>query len=110
MERSLAELAYEEIDYDNVKQNLIIDFCLGKEFECRQKGYAFVIDVYDKKSKLGLYKVSKYSSRCDIIGNQPPPEMLEKAIAEQGGNLEKSTMYDINDELRQWIEENLLCD
>lgn len=110
MERSLAELAYDDIDYNKVKQNLIIDFCLGKEFESRQKGYSFVVDVFDKKPQLGLYKISKYSSRCDIIGNQPPREMLEKAIAEQGGNLEKSTMYEINNELRQWIEGNLLCD
>lgn len=110
MERSLAELAYEEIDYQKVKQNLILDFCLGKEFENRQKGYAFVVDVFNKMPQLGLYKISKYSSRCDIISNQPPREMLEKAVAEQGGNLERSAMYDINNELRQWVEENLLCD
>jgi len=110
MERSLLALAYEDIDYNKVKQNLILDFCLNKEFENRQKGYAFVVDVYNKTPKLALYKVSKYSSRCDIIDRQPPRELLDKALAEQGGNLERSAMYDINNELRRWIEENLLCD
>lgn len=105
-------MAFDESDFNKVKENLIQDFCLAKEsknLECRQKGYAFVIDVYDKNPQLALYKVSKYSSRCDILEKQPSREMLVKAVEEQGGTLNNSNIYDINGELRQWVEENLLC-
>ena len=102
-----------DTDFEKVKQNLIQDFCLAKEskdFETRQKGYAFVIDVFNKNPQLALYKVSKYSSSCDILSQQPPREMLVKAVEEQGGTLENSAVFDINGELRQWVEDNLLCD
>ena len=95
---------------EEVKKNVNWDFDVNKELYClkRDTFLAFVIDVFEGVPQLVLYTVKKNGSTTDELEINPPREMLVKAIEEQGGNLKKSCLYNINGEIRTWIEQNLL--
>jgi hypothetical protein len=87
------------------------DFRLEDEavlFQQRRTGYAFIIDVLDGTPRLALYHVTRFGSKTEYFDKQPPQEMLVKALAEQGANTNQDGLYNINQELRVWAEENLL--
>lgn len=70
-------------------------------------GYAFVIDVCDKNPVLAIYMIKKHLSKTQPLLDQPPREMMIKAVEEQGGNINHDCLFDINSELRNWLEENI---
>lgn len=90
------------------EEHIIWDFCLEEEFKNRQVGCSFVIDVNDQKPQLSLYIMKKRLSKSETLAQQPPREMLVRAVEETGASLQRDCLYDINDEIRQWIKENLL--
>lgn len=98
-------------DIDRVKRRLMWDFRVEDEsvhFGERRTGYAFIVDVAFGEPRLSIYHVTRFGSQCEDVGKQPPNELLLKALAEQGASLGKDGMYNINHELRLWIEEHVL--
>ncbi len=98
-------------DFNKVKPRLMWDFRVedeGVSFNQRRTGYAFVVDVAFGTPRLSLYHVTRFGSKCDDVDKQPPHELLFKALAEQGATLSKDGIYNINQELRLWIEEHIL--
>ena len=93
---------------DEIKTRLVWDFNVDKEFTNRKKGYGFLIDLRDCKPCLVLYKMGKYISTSHNCPQQPPKELLLEALKEKGANPEKSGLYNINQNLQCWIEENIL--
>jgi hypothetical protein len=83
------------------------DYDFEKSFQTRDKGYTFVIDTWESP-KLALYKFTPFGVKCDHTDIQPPLEMLEDAINSQNESKEK--LYRINQELRTWIEANILTE
>ncbi|WP_003540909.1 DVU0772 family protein [Desulfotomaculum nigrificans] len=83
------------------------DYDFSSDFKTNEKGYTFVIDVWDSTPKLALYKFTPYAVKCDHTDQQPPEELLKKALEEQGVKA-KDGIFKINHELRNWIEENIL--
>lgn len=104
-------MQYVKIDFEKVKRRLMWDFRLEDEsnlFGERRTGYAFVIDIMDGVPRLAVYHVTRFGSKSDFSAYQPPREMLDKALAEQGITTNQDGLYNINGELRNWIEENIL--
>ena len=95
---------------EEVRKNLNWDFDINKELYCldRDTFLAFLIDVHEGEPQLVLYTVKKNGSTTDELEESPPREMLVKAVEEQGGHLKKSCLYNINGEIRAWIEQHLL--
>ncbi|MHB8157427.1 MAG: DVU0772 family protein, partial [Desulfocucumaceae bacterium] len=88
--------------------DLLWDFKLGDEFKKNLEGQlAFIVDVYEKKPKLTLYRMKKNSSECNPIKNQPPEELLFAAIEKQGGKIIRNGMFNIDSEVEKWIKESL---
>jgi len=96
------------VDLNKIKEKLMWDFKLEEEFKNRQKGFAFVIDVYDKNPQLTLYKVGDMLSSTKFLAKQPPKEMLVRAVEEQGGSLEENNLFNANEEIKSWVKENLM--
>lgn len=90
------------------QDKIIWDFCLAEEFKNRQTGCAFVIDVFERTPQLSLYLVKNRLSITETCPQQPPREMMEKALEETGISPIRDNLYDINDEIRCWIKDNLL--
>ncbi len=98
-------------DMDRVKRRLMWEFRVEDEsarFSERRTGYAFIVDVAFGKPRLSIYHVTRFGSQCEDVEKQPPNELLLKALVEQGASLGKEGMYNINHELRLWIEEHIL--
>jgi len=96
--------------FQEIKNDVLWDFCLEDEFKCeRRNGYAFVVDVCDKKPRLALYMIKDRLSKTQTLQDkqQPPEEMLAQAVEEQGGNLNLDNLYNINAALRDWVQKNL---
>lgn len=83
------------------------DFKVGDEFKKAIEGYAFIVDVIEGVPRLSLYKIKKYSCESSPTKVQPPEEMLAAAVIRQGGDPEREGLYNIDTDLRIWIEENL---
>ncbi|AEG60421.1 DVU0772 family protein [Desulforamulus ruminis] len=83
------------------------DYDFNNEFKNRERGYTFVIDVWECKPKLALYKFTPFGVKCDHLDQQPPEEMLQSALREQTENAQDG-IYKISPELRSWIEKNVL--
>lgn len=81
------------------------DYDFKNEFDKREKKCTFVIDAWESP-KLSLYKYTPFGINCSPLEQQPPLAMLETAIKEQEKPADK--MYRINQEIREWIEENNL--
>ncbi|MDO7786080.1 DVU0772 family protein [Desulforamulus aquiferis] len=83
------------------------DYDLNNDFKKKEKGYTFVIDVWEAKPKLALYKFTPFMTKCDYLEKQPPLEMMMNALEEQGTN-GSDGVFKINPTLRNWIESNIL--
>ncbi len=96
--------------FQEIKDNVLWDFRLENEFKGeRRQGYAFVVDVCDGTPRLAIYMIKERLSKTQTLQekHQPPREMLVRAVEEQGGNLNLDNIYNINAEIRGWLEENL---
>lgn len=93
--------------FESIKDKIIWDLNLKKEFINRTPGYGFVIDVCDQVPRLALYRMKPRASDSTIIDQQPPRELLEKALKEQGATNPVDNLYSINNEVREWIEKNV---
>ncbi|MEG6522049.1 DVU0772 family protein [Desulfotomaculum sp. 1211_IL3151] len=82
------------------------DYNFKNEFNNREKKCTFVIDAWGGAPILSLYKYTRFGINCSSLEKQPPLAMLETAIKEQEKSADK--MYKINQEIREWIEENNL--
>lgn len=101
-----------ELDLEKIKERLDWDFDLKNEFKNRgfrkEACYTFVIDVWRGVVQVMLYRVALNGSETVEIDKQPPMEMIEKALAEQGGSIKKDGIYNVNREIREWLEANVL--
>lgn len=102
------ELKESAVSIKEIKHKILWDFDLKNEFKNKQRGFAFVIDVYDKTPQLVLYKVGGFMSQTKPIEKQPPREMLVRAVEEQGGSLDDSDLFNASEEVKSWVKENLL--
>ena len=95
---------------ETVKDAVIWDFDLKDEFNNRSVGFGFVIDVCNGLPSLALYRMKKRLSNSTTLQQeqQPPRELLEKALLDQGFIKPKDNIYPITSEVRKWIEDNLL--
>lgn len=95
--------------FDEIKDQVLWDFRLENENKNRQPGYAFVIDVFEETPRLALYVIKKHLSKTQTLPDeqQPPRSMLLKALEEQDVNLKYANIYDINQEIGQWLKENI---
>ncbi|GBF34946.1 hypothetical protein DCCM_4066 [Desulfocucumis palustris] len=92
-----------------IKDRIIWDINLKQEFKDeRTVGYSFVIDVCDGNPQLALYRMKKRLSDSTILKEQPPKEILDKALEEQGITKPRDNIYNITTDVRKWIEDNLL--
>ena len=95
-------------DAESVGKNICWDVDLEREFKgTRPKGYTFVIDVCEGVPRLALYRMKPNYSTSTTLDKQPPRGLLEKAVGERGG-LDAENIYPINNQVRAWIEQNLL--
>ena len=91
------------------RENILWDFDLNSEFRGQRKtGFGFVIDVLEGTPKLARYQMRVNYSASTTLDTQPPRDMLVRAVYEQGGQLEEENLYQINQELQTWVEQNLL--
>lgn len=98
----------DKINLDNInKEEIIWDFDLKNEFVNRKIGNGFVIDMYDGVPYLSLYKMKRRISETVLLDVQPPKELLEKALVEQGIINFRDDIYSITPSLKNWIKENL---
>lgn len=96
--------------FQEIKDHVLWDFRLENEFKGeRRHGYAFVVDVCDGTPRLAIYMIKERLSKTQTLleKHQPPREMLVRAVEEEGGNLNRDCLYNINAEIRDWLEENL---
>ncbi|MFZ5634156.1 MAG: DVU0772 family protein [Bacillota bacterium] len=94
--------------WQEIEQKIIWDFKVGEEFKLNREGYAFVVDVYEGNPKLALYKIKRYSSESNPVKKQPPEEMLAKCVADQGGDMKRGGLFNINAGIEKWIREELM--
>jgi hypothetical protein len=94
---------------ENIKDAVIWDINLEEEFNNRTVGYGFVIDVCNGLPSLALYRMKRRVSNSTTMQQeqQPPRELLLKALQDQGLTKPKDNIYPITDEVRKWIEDNL---
>ena len=95
--------------FQEIKESVHWDFRLEDEFKGqRRHGYAFVVDVSDRVPRLAIYMMKERLSKTQTMQqkHQPPQEMLLKAVEEQGGNMKTDCLYNINGEIKHWLEEN----
>ncbi len=101
-----------EVDLEKVRERLTWDFDVKNEFKDREfrkrAGFTFVIDVWCGEPKVTLYRIALNGSESIDLYTQPPEEMIIKAIEGQGGSAKKDGLYNINAEIRAWVEANIL--
>lgn len=90
-------------------KTIVWDFRFEDEFKPNTSGYTFVIDVYDHHASLALYRFSPNGCKSEILPMQPPAELLRTALTEQGNIKMVDGLFYINEEIKQWIEQNLLA-
>lgn len=95
-------------NWKDFEDRIIWDFKPGEEFKRYTEGYAFIVDVIDEVPWLSLYKIKKYSCQSSPIKQQPPREMLLSALDRQGADIKRGGLFEIDQDLREWIKENLL--
>lgn len=97
--------------FQEIKESILWDFKLEDEFKGpRRHGYAFVVDVCDRVPRLAIYMMKERLSKTQTMqeNQQPPRDMLVRAVEDAGGNMNLDCIYDINGEIRNWVKENLL--
>jgi len=93
--------------FAEIKNSILWDFQLENEFKNRRRGYAFVIDVCDEIPLLAIYVIKDNVSKTQVMQEQPPRELMIKAVEEQGGNIKQDHLFNINGEIRRWREDNI---
>lgn len=93
--------------WNKFREKILWDFKVGDEFKKGIEGYAFIVDVLEGVPRLSLYKIKKYSCESSPTKVQPPEEMLTAAVTRQGGDLDREGLFNIDPDIRIWIEENL---
>lgn len=99
--------------FQEIKDNILWDFRLEDEFKGeRRNGYSFVVDVCDSVPRLAIYMMKDRLSKTQTLkeAHQPPRDMLVRAVEQAGGNMKLDNVYNINSEIRLWLEENLFRD
>lgn len=99
--------------FKEIKDSVLWDFRLEDEFKGpRKNGYAFVIDVCDQQPRVAIYMIKERLSKTQTLLEkfQPPRDMLVRSVEEMGGNLNREALYNINSEVREWLEKNLFGD
>lgn len=93
----------------HMKGELQWDVDLEREFmQPRRTGYTFVIDICDGVPRLAVYRIRSCYSASTTLEQQPPAALLERAVGGRGATMPADNLYPINDEVRSWIEQNLL--
>ncbi|MFZ5644253.1 MAG: DVU0772 family protein [Bacillota bacterium] len=93
--------------WKELEDRIAWDFNIGDEFKKNMDGrYAFIIDIYEESVKLALYKMKKYSCESNPIKQQPPKEMILKAVQDKCTDYVRGGMYDIDEDLKTWIRKN----
>ena len=90
-------------------KTIVWNFKFEDEIKPNKSGYTFVIDVFNHHAMLALYRFSQYGCKSEILSEQPPLELLTNALKEQGNGVLIDGLYYINEDLRQWIENNILA-
>lgn len=94
---------------EKIKSRLTWDFKFEDEFKTKNYGYTFIIDVLNGVANLSLYRFSEYGCRSEPIEEkQPAIEMLNQALAEQGNESMQDGFYYVNEELKNWVEKEVL--
>ncbi|AGL03051.1 DVU0772 family protein [Desulfoscipio gibsoniae] len=95
--------------FTEIKDQILWDFRLENENKNRQPGYAFVIDVFEQTPRVALYIIKKHLSKTQTLPDdqQPPRDILLKALEEQNVDLKYANIYNINQQIRQWLEQNI---
>lgn len=98
------------MNVQSIKNNLLWDFSLEHEFSHTQRetGYTFVIDQFAAVPQLALYRIGPFSSHTEPLEQQPPRDLLVKALGEQCIAPSEDGLFLINQELREWVENNVL--
>lgn len=99
------------VNLNKIKDMILWDFKLENEtFNCeeRPRGFALVIDAFDRNLELALYKLTPMLSSTQKIMKQPPREILEQAIIEQGCDPNVDNLYNVNNKVIDWVKENLM--
>ncbi len=96
------------MDLEKVKKRLDWEHKFDSEFKTRESGYTFVIDVINRQPMVSLYRFSPYITKSEPLEQQPPLDMLNEALADQGNEALKDGVFYINEKIRSWIEENIL--
>lgn len=94
--------------FEKIKDKLMWDFDVTREHLESRTGFTFAIDVTDGQPRLAVFIKRTYSSKSETIRQQPPADMLQRAVQELGIDLHRDGLYNINAELRNWITDNLL--
>lgn len=99
----------ESFDLSQVEENICWEVDLEREFmRPRRTGYSFVIDLCDGIPRLALYRMKINHSTSTTLDRQPPRGLLVKAITSRDGSMSSDNIYPIDNEVRKWIEQNLL--
>ncbi|MTI80913.1 MAG: hypothetical protein FH758_08520 [Firmicutes bacterium] len=93
------------MDIRSIQDKIQWEFNLYNEFtRPRRKGFSFVIDVYEGRPHLALYRIGLNCSSTEILDEQPPTIMLVEALIPQAGMVIKDGLYQIDENIREWIE------
>lgn len=93
--------------WKEIEDRIVWDFRLGDEFKSNMEGrFAFILDVFEGEVKVALYKMKKYSSESNPVKQQPPREMLLRALQHKCADMHRGGVFDINEELLAWIRKN----
>ncbi|MBO8136968.1 MAG: hypothetical protein H0Z40_02360 [Desulfotomaculum sp.] len=95
------------MDLKRIKDKIHWELNLEREFYQERKcGYSFVIDVYEGRPFLALYRMTLNYSSTTPLDIQPPVEMMVRALIPQAGAVIHYGLYHIDSSIRNWIEEN----
>ncbi|MEG6615602.1 hypothetical protein V6C27_04070 [Peptococcaceae bacterium 1198_IL3148] len=94
---------------EKVIRNLSWDFKFEDEFKTNAHGYTFIIDVLNGAAMVSLYRFSQYGCKSEPLEEkQPPMDMLKKALTEQGNELMGDGFYYLDQDLKHWVEREIL--
>ncbi|MBM7854086.1 hypothetical protein JOC37_000458 [Desulfohalotomaculum tongense] len=96
------------MNIEKIKSNLCWDFKFEDEFKTEKTGYTFIVDVCSGTPALALYRFTPYGCKCEPLEEQPPVDMIKRALVEQGNGELKDGFYYLDNDLRAWVENNIL--
>lgn len=96
------------MDLNKIKDRIIWDFKFEDEFKTRDTGYTFIIDVLNGKSIVALYRFTPFGIKSEPLENQPPGDMVNAALIQQGNDNMKDGLYYIDEDIKKWIQEHVI--